>query len=259
MGNKVSKPARKLASSIGKEDVGQVTHTKVRLPSQELRTRFEQTGGSFKTSEGQPTTEGPEVIATPGSAALQQQPAQPGQPSVASDSGTRDGLDPQADRNFIDFILTLGRQIHSQSAGSEVARDDVAALKQLLNRKQLHEKGQTEVQLQLEASDLTVQRTMVHPRTVTAILHALKDQNAPVAEVSRDYQLDPRVMQDLDRFSVANHVVIIEEETKPDEIGPKKGQPRSRAATDPSLLDYDGEMSETVDKQRMEKLRSRLM
>lgn len=251
MGNKASRPARKLTKTIvGSGDVASNAASRVKLPTQELKDRFEKSASEPPANEIDANSKPPPQ---------QQSELLPHTtanyaPQLNMPEG-KDGMDPQADPNFINFINNLGRQIHSHS---KPAADEanVRALKQLLNRKQLYEKGQDEVRAQMALP--LENRTMIHPRTLTAILNALNDPNVPNEEILKDYQLDELFLRHMQRFSVAQNLVIIEEERRDDEIGPKVGQPVPRAATDPSMMDYNGQVDESVNSERLQKLRSRL-
>lgn len=236
MGNKASRPARKLTKTIVNSEA--ITRSNnVQLPTQALKDTFEKSTEPKSPLNGTPaplddtasSLRGPEV---------------------------KDGMDPLADQGFINSINRLGRQIHSHSAKSPTDQLDVTALKQLLNRKELHAKGQKEVEAQLE--DLPNARTMVHPRTLTAILNALNDNATERSDIVKDYQVQDLLLNNMSRFKVADKIVIIEEQTKEDEIGPKIGQPTVRAAYEEKMLDYNGEISEEVDDARIKKLRLRL-
>ncbi|KAM9914043.1 hypothetical protein OXX59_000498 [Metschnikowia pulcherrima] len=251
MGNKVSKPARKLTGTISHaSDIAKPSTSRIQLPSKELKDRFENSASEpanekvAKSSDSEVKKN--DLSSRPGDSALSKENVPEG----------KDGMDPQADQNYINFINNLGRQIHSHSEGSNTEQVNVRALKQLLNRKNLYKKGQDEVKAQLESSSGA--RTMIHPRTLTGILYALNDPRVSRESVMKDYQVDADFMKNLERFKVAENVVIIEEQAKEDEIGPKVGQPVARAATDPSLMNENGSVSESVNQERLKELRSRL-
>lgn len=238
MGNKASRPARKLSNTIVNTD-SISRSSKVQLPSQALKDHFENSEPSTKNSGK-----------TPAHADTNHNILN------ASIPEGKDGTDPTADQAFIDSINKLGRQIHSHSAKNPSQQLDVTALKQLLNRKNLFEQGQKEVEAQLDA--LTKSRTMIHPRTLTGILNALNDKRTSRETIEKDYQVLDTFLDNLSRFKLAERVVVIEEHTKEDEIGPKLGQPVARAASESSMIDYEGEMGESVDNSRIKKLRQRL-
>lgn len=238
MGSGVSKPNRQLKNIITKTGNVKSSQPKVKLPSQKLKDQFEGT-------------------VPQGSDAPSYEQTQPNDSEMDAAPRGKDGMDPQADQGFIRMMNDLGKQIHSHNANHN-QHIDVRALKQLLNRKQLHDQGQSEVKAQIDGSADRLARTMVHPRTLTAIVNALNDANYPHAEIARDYDISQEFLQNMSRFQVANKVVIIEEHRKDDEIGPKVSQPMARAATESSMIDYDGEMSEIVNEERIRNLKKRL-
>lgn len=241
MGNKASRPARKLANTVTK--TSPVTRSsQAHLPSQELKDKY---GNSAKEAEQHSTSNKD----TTGDKVPEQTSPRDSVPSG------KDGMDPTADQAFINSINRLGRQIHSHTSRNPAEQLDVTALKQLLNRKSLYEKGQKEVKAQLDLESDS--RSMIHPRTLTAILNAL-EHKALTEEIMKDYLVEKSFLENLGRFKVANNVVIIEEDRKDDEIGPKIGLPTAKAATQASMIDYDGDMTESVDTERIKKLRSRL-
>lgn len=255
MGNKVSKPARKLTNTISNAgEVSKGAGLRIQLPSRELKERFENSGAEAT----EPANEKAPKSGDHAKTQSQNLGARADQSYISKNTipEGKDGMDPQADQDFIKFINNLGRQIHSHSEGPKNEPVNVRALKQLLNRKQLYKKGQDEVKAQLEASPGS--RSMIHPRTLTAIIYALNDPRVAREDILKGYQINADFLKNLDRFKVAEKVVIIEEVTKEDEIGPKLGQPVSRAASDPSLMDENGTVSESVSEKRMKELRSRL-
>lgn len=257
MGNKASRPARKLTKNI--VNTGPVARTsQPHLPSQELKEKYEKRGAvnvdqnNLETKE----TQGQGDSHTDGTSqklAHRNERISPQQPQGPEG---RDGMDPTADKGFIDSINRLGRQIQSHTAANPAEQFDVTALKQLLNRKTLYEKGQNEVKAQLESQQDA--RTMIHPRTLTAILNSINDHKASSEELMKDYQVGKAFLDNLSRFKVASNVVIIEEDRKDDEIGPKMGQPTARAAIEGSMIDYNGDMTELVNQERIKQLRKRL-
>lgn len=251
MGNKASRPARKLTNTI--VHTGPVVRSsQPHLPSQEEMLNLEQTSRARATKseeQGKEQTEQPQQNANPGQLSRNEN-------TDAQGPEGKDGMDPTADKAFIDSISMLGRQIQSHSARNPAEQLDVTALKQLLNRKVLYEKGQNEVKAQLNAQQDT--RTMIHPRTLTAILNAINEHKAAPLEVLKDYQVQEAFLENLSRFRVASNMVIIEEDHKDDEIGPKIGQPTARAASEGSMIDYNGDMTEAVNQDRIKQLRKRL-
>lgn len=253
MGNKASRPARKLTKHIVHADNTAAAPLRIHLPTQAMKDRFEHPEQA-KTAKTEPqpkpetTGNGSEVTGPSTGAANTLQT--PGGPEG------KDGADPQADQNYINFINNLGRQIHSQTASSPGQEHSVTALKQLLNRKKLYEKGQNEIEAQLGSTGET--RSMLHPRTLTAVINALADKRTDQDAVCEDYQVDRAFLANLGRFRVADRIVVIEETTKEDEIGPKVGQAAARAATEPSMIDYNGDMAEEVNSDRLRELQRRL-
>lgn len=252
MGSSASRPARKLTKNIVNSD-RVARSSQPRLPPQKLKEQYENQTLATETKETDQT-----ATENPGQTGNSQQVAHRDFNQAHQNQGPegRDGLDPTADQGFIDSINRLGRQVQTHTARNPTEQLDVTALKQLLNRKTLYEKGQSEVKAQLESQQDS--RTMIHPRTLTAILNAVHEHNTKPEEVMKDYQVGRDFLDNLSRFRVASNVVIIEEDRKDDEIGPKMGQPTARAASEGSMIDYNGEMSEAVNQERIKQLRKRL-
>lgn len=179
----------------------------------------------------------------------------------------KDGHDPQMspaqERYFIESITQLGKQVHASS--QTAPHVDSLALKQLKFRKSLFLKGQKELEHQkdpqgpaLHTSDgpevTSVQRTMLHPRTIGAILKDLEDPRMTNEAILRDYQLAPEFLKGLGCFKVASTIYIEPKEDKEGEITTVEGE------SGKTLLDYDGasELDEKLDKERVSKLKSRL-
>lgn len=257
MGNKISRPARKLNKTI--LEAGNVSRTaQARLPPQALKEQFEagieprqeqrqderQEQRQDKRQEAQ-TQDGKSMARPLPPYMKQNTKADRNSPHPEG----RDGMDPQADQSFIDSINKLGRQIQS-STGENPGQLDVRALRQLMNRKSLYEKGQSEVATQM-AGESSKARTMLHPRTLTAVLNALEGKASP-SEIAQDFLVSPQYLENLGRFKVAENIVVIEEQTKEDEIGPKAARPSEL------MIDYDGDMSEEVNSERLRQLRLRL-
>lgn len=179
----------------------------------------------------------------------------------------KDGHDPQVspeqEKYFIDSITQLGKQVHSSSQSAK-PRPDSMALKQLQFRKSLFQKGQKELEQQKDPQGPmmgggnngggSVERTMIHPRTLGAILNDLNDPRTTKAMILQDYQLAPGFLSGLERFKVASTVYIEPKEDKEGEIAPAVGE------NGKTLMDYDGtgELGEKMDQKRVEKLKSRL-
>lgn len=258
MGNKISRPARKLNKTI--LEAGKVSRTaQARLPPQALKEQFEagieprqeqrqderqEQRQDKRQAQRQDETQEGKNTARPLPPYMKQNNA-----DRSSQPEGRDGMDPQADQSFIDSINKLGRQIQS-STGENPGQLDVRALRQLMNRKSLYEKGQSEVATQM-AGESSKARTMLHPRTLTAVLNALEGKASP-SEIAQDFLVSPQYLENLGRFKVAENIVVIEEQTKEDEIGPKAARPSEL------MIDYDGDMSEEVNSERLRQLRLRL-
>lgn len=260
MGNKISRPARKLNKTI--LEAGKVSRTaQARLPPQALKEQFEagieprqdERHERQEQRQDKRQDERQETQTQDGKNTARPLPPYMKQNIKADRSSQqpegRDGMDPQADQSFIDSINKLGRQIQS-STGENPGQLDVRALRQLMNRKSLYEKGQSEVATQM-AGESSEARTMLHPRTLTAVLNALEGKASP-SEIAQDFLVSPQYLENLGRFKVAENIVVIEEQTKEDEIGPKAARPSEL------MIDYDGDMSEEVNSERLRQLRLRL-
>lgn len=249
MGNTASR-ARKLNQTLAATPVTRTSQA--RLPPQTLKEQFargpekpkQEKESSIQTKGTQPATDaslnrnqGNGIVATPDK-----------NTSAANIPEGRDGMDPSADAAFINSINQLGRQIQSYAADNS-SKMDVRALRQLMNRKRLFTEGQKEVEAQMT---LEGTRTMLHPRTLTAVLNALRDGRTPTAEISQDYLVAPEYLEHMGRFRVADRIVVIEEHRKEDEIGPKAGQPPIL------MMDYEGAMGEEANTDRLNELRKRL-
>lgn len=242
MGNTASR-ARKLNQIPAATTVARTSQA--RLPTQALKEQFargpekaqQSTEGLSDTKQSSKAPEN-----TPGAHSL----ASTALPSNVPEG--RDGMDPSADAAFINSINQLGRQIKSYTA-QNTGQMDVRALKQLINRKRLYSEGQKEVEAQMSAE---ATRTMLHPRTLTAVLNAVRDGTTLPAEIAKDYQVEPGFLDHMARFRVADRIVVIEEQTKEDEIGPKASQPPVL------MMDYEGAMGEEANNGRLNELRKRL-
>lgn len=180
----------------------------------------------------------------------------------------KDGFDPHEagtstyDSQFVSSINSLGRQIQSHSASVHV-NPNSNALKQLKFRKQLFEQGENELKSQKDpkesgnniASTDIVSRTMVHPRTLGAILTDIRDPRIKNESIIKDYQLSPTFLHELGtRYKVCTNTVIIEEKTKEGEIGHKITPPTA------SVLDYNekGELADAEESERYKSLKKRI-
>lgn len=217
MGNKVSKPARKLAgSATGLKPLSPVSRERVQLPSAELKARQEH---GFVPTEEVPKHNGDapvptEINGTSREFAREKIPE------------GKDGMDPQADQKYIDLITNLGRQIHSKNVRNDGPQANVIALKQLLNRKRLHAAGQSEAQAHKDS--VGGDRTVINPKTLTAIIDAMNDPRGKNEDVLKDFQLQKDFLSGLERFKVAHNVVMIEEHAGEDQIGPIKGRRQTK-------------------------------
>lgn len=304
MGNKASKPTRKLADTISKNAKPTVTRSSNinQLPSQSLKQQYEQHSiqeENHKALSGAiPLAPQDQTIGktTPDESLNQAPPktsynqgkfdasflkkklnqneklSPKNEPNVTLPDG-KDGFDPQVgsqyNEEYVKSIFQLGKQIQSQSMDQKFD-PNIPALKQLDNRKSLFEKGQQELQHQMDPDSSAsgpkeqkeVKRTMIHPRTLTAVLSDLKDSRVSNSTLAKDYQLHESFLSELgDRFTVATNTVIIEEEAKEGEIAPKIGAiARAKAAADGDqlLMDYNGEVGERVNVERLKTLQSRL-
>lgn len=302
MGNKASKPTRKLAKTVSEHANPTVNRASNinQLPSELLKQQYQQhyiQQESHKALQGSTPLASQDQSLTPDES-LNQTPApasyQPGkfdaaflkkklnqndklvsktgpEPEVTLPEG-KDGFDPQVGNQYnpeyVNSIFQLGKQIQTQTMDQKFD-PNILALKQLNNRKSLFEKGQQELQHQMEPNpngaqheDPEVVRTMIHPRTLTAILTDLKDPRVDNSTITKDYQLHPSFVEELGhRFKVATNAIIIEEDVKEDEIAPKIGnvaKARVAADGDQLMMDYNGEVGETINTQRLKTLQSRL-
>lgn len=257
MGGSASKPARKLTKNIVNTD--KITRSsRAHLPPQALRERFEKSGAPEATAPA--ATEAKKESSQKADQSQKKQESQSPAPlhhRFQSPSGNtppgKDGMDPTADQAFIDSISKLGRQIHSEEAQAPSQNVDVRALKQLLNRKALYEKGQKEVKDQLDAGGAQ-QRTMIHPKTLLAILNVFHDEGVPNETVIKDYELNEGFLKNLSRFKVAQNIVPLQEDTKEDEVGPRTPKDRIRTQTTDEEFGIDGD----VGSERLKQLRKRL-
>lgn len=224
MGNKVSKPARKLGKSVVNAD-DLLRSSRAKLPPQSLRDQFEKRSGSGPDSGPESGAQRAESELGSERAETESKSRSEGAVNAHSPQG-RDGMDPSADQGFINSINRLGRQVETHSANNPAKQQGITALKQLSNRKHLFEIGQKEVDQQMTAEGGT--RTMIHPRTLTAVLNALKEDNGKFDNVMKDFSVEKSLLEGLGRFKVADNLVVMEEKLKEDEIGPKNNLPLDR-------------------------------
>lgn len=174
-----------------------------------------------------------------------------------------DGTDPY-DPGFVSSITRLGKQIHSISLDQDARmRQQSMALKQLKFRKQLFEEGEREVQSQMKqgveaghgSTEKEVIRTMVHARTLGAIINDIHDPRLDDSRILLDYQLHPDFLKELGkRFKVATNTVVIEDNTKEDEIGHRITPISSPEA----MTDENGELGEAMGTEKLKTLKDRL-
>lgn len=256
MGSSASRPARKLTKNIVNTDKI-LRSSRAHLPPKELKEQFERSAEG-----GQETPKGPEKTKKEGTESQKETSKVPSQHRFQQQSPQgqgnvphgKDGMDPTADQAFIDSISKLGRQIKSEdAAGPNQQQLDVRALKQLLNRKALYEKGQKEVKDQLD-SQQPHSRTMIHPKTLTAILNAFHDEGVTNERVLKDYELSGDFLQNLNRFKVAQNIVPLQEDTKEDEVGPRTERDRLRVLETDEERTTEGD----IENERLKVLRKRL-
>lgn len=235
MGSKVSKPARKLAASTSRiEPLAKVSHQKVQLPSAELKARNESNTSETKAT---PPTQNPSVV--PRTSGREFNGFQQDYTNIQNIPEGKDGMDPQADQKYIDLITDLGRQIQTKNMNSTTHQADVTALKQLLNRKKLHMAGQSEVQAQIDAKGGT--RTMINPKTLTAVIDAMNGPGSSRNDILEDFQLHVGFLDNLERFKVAHNVVMIEEHADEDQIGPIKGRRPKKELSEEDIAEPNSE------------------
>lgn len=287
MGSKISKPTRKLGDTISKNANPKINRSSDvnQLPSQFLKEKYEQnaiqkelkSNKDYRTPD-ESLNQGGDMHILGSSTKFDPKylnkklknsskaPSQEENPTFQGPEG-KDGFDPQVGANnqaFINSVSNLGKSIHSSDANTGI-NPNFASLKQLRNRKALYERGQKELEHQMDpygpASSSTMNeqneviRTMIHPRTLGAILNDLKDPRMTPERITQDYQLHSTFIRDLGtRFKVATTTKVIEEKTKDDEIAPKV------VPVDKAMMDYgkNGDAAETVDKKRLKTLQSRL-
>lgn len=166
-------------------------------------------------------------------------------PNTAVTPPGKDGFDPQIegtstyDTDFVDSVTRLGRQVNLILVPQVNA--DALSLRQLNNRKQLWDKGET------QKHNHDTAKLLVNPQTLSAIVSDLRDGFAP-AKVADDYGLEPQMVDNLLRFSMAKTVVVMKEE-------PKKGELTHRAT---GLGRIEAEDNDRFDKERLKKLKLRI-
>lgn len=245
MGSKVSKPARKLAGSVGSSDhLAKVSRSKVQLPSAELMARSTQPPPQPNSTTNPSTSANLNTKDFNGSTSVSVHNEKVQFPQKNIPEG-KDGMDPQADQKYIDLITNLGRQIHSKDVNVNAPQADVTALKQLLNRKKHHLAGQSEAQAHMDSPNGTGLRTVISPKTLTAIIDALNDPHSLKSDIAQDFQLLPTFLDGLSRYKVAHNVVMIEEHADEDQIGPVKGRrPTKEHEETPNVFSDDVRVKE---------------
>ena len=183
----------------------------------------------------------------------------------------KDGGDPHElgtstyEPSFIDSINKLGKQIKTHEHKLSKSDLNALAVRQLRSRKAQYDMGEKEVKAQMGQSanhlhnlQHELQKTMVHPQTLTAILRDLKDPKVDSGTIIGDYQLKPTFLAELGSiYSVPTNVVPVEDETKPDEVGHKVQVPKERKMTD-DIEDGAPDGPERVNKETFDKLKKRL-
>ena len=175
----------------------------------------------------------------------------------------KDGYDPDIgpDAGFSLAVMRLGAQIHSKSENSPIDRN-FSGILQLQSRKLQHEIGERENRTDLPPPPGG--RTMVHPRTLGAILNDIKDPRTNSELVTADYGLHKDFLSQLGwRFQTAEVVLHEKEEAKDGEILVQDTAPspngtnfgNETAAT--HEMDADGHLKE-IDPERFQKLKLRL-
>ncbi|KAK6205208.1 uncharacterized protein RJT21DRAFT_117684 [Scheffersomyces amazonensis] len=292
MGSSVSKSgSRKLAKTVVSDSVAAKVNrsaTVNQLPPTKLQQQFEQ-----HSIEQELSRNGNNIQFDPKFLAKKlNKRSQTSSNSAVSPAG-KDGQDPHfsgtstydnnnntlPSEDFIKSINRLGDQIHSTSMTSPANIEDSIALKQLKNRREMFKLGEEELLASKDPNYLTQEerevlhknekenggeiiRTMVHPRTLVAILNDLNDPKINNSSIILDYQLHPNFLNELGtRFKVAKNTVILEDSVKEDEIG-HKAQPIIRATAikegeneNENELDY---MGEVIGDSRYKKLKSRI-
>lgn len=279
MGNRTSKPARKLGKEITKNLEPSFNRSEKinSLPSEALRKRFEQHRQQDKVSATRKSPNHDDVDSK--AFELMNDSLSQKHNHLKNEVGSvgknnlkpelpegKDGFDPDIgsyDTNFVKSLKYLGKQIHSNTENATL-NPDFSALKQLQKRKELYDRGQKELEIQKdphgpavrdEKQDSNVQRTMVHPRTLSAILSDLKDPRTNEDEITVDYQLNKEFLRELGpRFSVASNHVPIEEDKKEDEISHRVDDPGK------SMLDAENplERDEIMDSHKLQSIKKRL-
>lgn len=278
MGNSASRPARKFTGTISKT-AAPVSRANVNpLPPQKLKEQYEQ---RYMNQQKEASEEALQSR-SPTQAEVQQK----GQSSHLSDesftsvSGTykkpefdasflkkkldskvpegKDGFDPQVETSFnpdfVNSISQLGRQIQSHDVRQKMDPNTVA-VQQLSNRRALFKKGQQELELQNENSpNEAVIRTMLHPRTLGAVISDIHDPRFDERRITKDYQLSADFVKTLGkRFRVAANVVAIQEDQKEGEVG---GTAKAVGGNGGPNV-YDG-AGERLSEQRLKELQLRL-
>lgn len=277
MGSSASKPARKFTGTLPKTAVP-VTRAKVNpLPSQKLKEQYEQRFLEEQNAGAEESLRAHSLTQAEAQAKMEGSGTADG--SFMSVSGAykkpdfdasflkkklqakvpegKDGFDPLVETafnpDFVQSISQLGRQIHAHDVRQKMDPNTVA-VQQLSNRRALFQKGQQELDLQNEGSSKEGGlRTMLHPRTLAAVINDVHDARFDELRITKDYQLSGDFLKTLGtRFRVAANVVAIEEDQKEDEVG---GTPKSGVSEGPSVLDGAGER---VSQERLKELQLRL-
>ncbi|CUM67585.1 uncharacterized protein PRCAT00005285001 [Priceomyces carsonii] len=276
MGNKASKPARKFTDTVSKGTVNRSSQVN-QLPSQTLRLNYEKHHMEKSINEAQnQEAAGTKINSTlflstshtsfdPSylKKKLKSSSSGKGQKDQTQLPEGKDGFDPQGkfDDDFIKSITRLGKLIESKPESQHF--DTSLALEQLRFRKDLYAQGQKELDLQKNqgsypqssngsaGKELEVVRTMVHPRTLGAILTDIRDPRIDNERIILDYQLHSNFLDGLGkRFKLATHSAPLDPKPKDDEIGPRE-EPVSNVVSD-----KDG--ADNIDKKKLKKLQERI-
>ncbi|KAK6459452.1 uncharacterized protein RJT20DRAFT_124686 [Scheffersomyces xylosifermentans] len=283
MGAGASKPVRKLGKSVSETATKNINRSQGvnQLPPQALKEKFQHHYNEQNTPDESLNQSPVGTVNSPSnisfdSAKLKKKLASKQMTVHNTNQHSpegKDGMDPQVegtdpyDKNYVNSINNLGKQIHSISLEQDpLLKKESMALKQLSIRKQLFEEGEKELQSQMDphgplshssngGNGHEVIRTMVHPRTLGAIINDIHDPRIDDGRIILDFQLHPNFVKELGtRFKVATNTVIMEEKAKDGEIGHRNAPPTSTE----SMSDENGELGEAMDSDRLKKLKGRL-
>lgn len=268
MGNKASKPARKLQDTVArgtKLDINKSGKVNT-LPSQKLKDKFEQAHVQSVETERKEQSIGDKEEKIKHGVEDDHLGRSNESRETISDRAMpegRDGFDPQGKPNnqgFLDAVTKLGKNINTVSDQSKFDLNS-PAIRQLRRRKALYEQGQEEQKMQhlpntVNPGDAKASsRTMVNSTMLTSILDALQDHRMSNERIAEEYNLKPDFLSGLyPRFKVATNAVILEDKTDHSEISSRQA-PAQRYL---SLFDGKGKEPETINTERMQVYRNRL-